>query len=75
MESLIYVSLIRRTMNTQEIGNLSLLRTWGRAIRAIWNKEARSALRGGEFIASHIQLIPAHLAVLETVVSFLLGAF
>jgi len=62
-------------MNASESGNLSLLRTWGRAIRAIWNKEARNALRRGEFIASHIQLIPAHLALLESVISFLLGAF
>jgi len=62
-------------MNANEAGNLTLLRTWGRAIRAIWNKEARNALRGGEFIASHIQLIPAHLTVLDAIVSFLLGAF
>lgn len=62
-------------MNAAESGNLSQLRTWGRAIRAIWNKEARNALRGGEFIASHIQLIPAHLTLLDAVISFLLGAF
>ena len=62
-------------MNAAEIGNLSLLRTWGRATRALWNKEARSALRGGEFIASHLQMLPAHLAILESVISYALGVF
>jgi hypothetical protein len=75
MKSLIYVSIIRRTMNAAESGNLSLLRTWGRAIRAIWNKEARRALRNGEFIASHLQMTPFYTAALDSVVSLLLGAF
>ena len=62
-------------MNAAESGNLSQLRTWGRAIRAIWNKEARNALRSGEFIASHIQLIPAWLTFLEGAITFFMGAF
>lgn len=62
-------------MNAADTGNLSLIRTWARAVRAIWNKEARTALRSGEFIASHLQLIPAHLTLLDTVISFLMGAF
>tara|TARA_R110002167_G_scaffold51627_5_gene149271 strand:- start:2378 stop:2566 length:189 start_codon:yes stop_codon:yes gene_type:complete len=60
-------------MNPDERGNLSLFRTWARAIRAIWNSDARGALAGGEFIASHIQMIPCWMLTISEVFSVVMG--